>query len=167
MNRLTLPVLICCAAIIAACTTIQIAPDGTKTKVPDVAKTEQVKAIAKGVVSFGIAESMYQFPKDASNIAFYARAAGLVFCDMKARGVLDPLALEDGLFNIAAPQLDDPELVHYLRSARGMLLAAYTAAYAKRWQAELDPDEWSGVVAEIFCDAIDRGLKDAGYAGVK
>lgn len=146
-------------------------PDGSSVtnvvKAPDVAKTDQVKAIAKGVVSFGITESIYQFPQEAENIAKYARAAGAVFCEMKARGTFEPEFLEAALFNLIAPELTDPDLARYLRAARNLLLTSYEAAYAKRFQAELNPNDWNGAVVEVFCDAIDRGLKDAGQPGVK
>jgi hypothetical protein len=162
--RHTIAIIAACAAFVfTGCKTTN--PDGTK--VPDKAKTEAVKAAAKGVVSFGIAESIAQFPNDAENIAKYSAAAGAVFCDMKARSAFSPEVLEAGLFALVAPEVKDEEALRYLRAARGMLLTAYEMAYAQKWKAELKPDEWEMAIAEIFCDAIDRGLKDAGKAGVK
>jgi len=150
--------------VLTACTTTN---PQTGAKVPDKAKTEEVKAVAQGVVTFAITESLSQFPKDADTIALYARAAGGVFCDMKATKQFSPETLEASLFALALPEIKDAETRKYITTARNAVVAAYKIAYAKRFNAELNVDEWPYAVADIFCAAIDQGLKDSGRTGIK
>ncbi len=158
-----------------ACTTtktvITANPDGTTTtttqKVPDPAKTEQVKALAKGVVTSALTEAYRQFPKDADQIALYARAAGGVFCTMSATKEFSPEVLESAIANLVLPQIKNEDTLRYVQLARNALLTSYEIAYSQRFNAELKADDWPLAVCEIFCSAIDQSLKDAGRPGVK
>jgi hypothetical protein len=170
-----LPFLAVCALAFTGCTTtrqeVRVLPDGSTTnvtvKVPDVATTAKVKSAADGLFSMGIRRSLARFPKEADTIAFYATAVGGVFCDMQARKQFDPSTLEAGIAALVLPHVEDPELKLWIADARDALRATYGILWADRFSAELPPDEWPAVVADIFCDSIDRGLKDSGRPGVK
>lgn len=165
--KTTLYTLLLISAISIASTGCFTTNQATGQREPDRARTEQVKAIATGAVTFGITEAFSQFPKDADKIELYARAAGGVFCEMQATHQFDPATLESGLYNLSLPHIEDEEVRRYLTTARNLIITTYQSVYAKRYRAELNPDEWPAVTAGIFCDAIDRGLKDSGRRGVK
>lgn len=163
---LTLPF----AFVLAGCHTTQVstAPDGTArtNRVYDVAKTEAVKAIAQGTVTFAFTEALAQFTNDANQIALYARAAGGVFCEMKATAEFSPETLEAALFNLALPRIENDDTRRYLQHARNLILSGYKVAYAKRFTAELSPEQWPYVVAEIFCNSINESLINSGRPGI-
>ena len=162
-------------AIVTGCTTtkreVVTRPDGTLAtnivKVPDKVKTEQVKDVSEAVVKVAMRRALQQFPNEAENIALYARAAGGVFCDMKATGKFSPETLEAGIYALVLPEITNKEALTYLQDARDLMLLTYRSFWRQRFEAELNPDKWPAVVAEIFCDSIDQGLKDSGRIGVK
>lgn len=78
-----------------------------------------------------------------------------------------PETLESALAGLLLPKIENPDVVRYVQTARNALLATYKIAYAKRFNAELDPNEWPAVVADIFCNAIDTALRDSGRNGVR
>jgi hypothetical protein len=159
---------------LTACTTTRqeprIGPDGSTNfvpvKAPDPVKTERVKTVAETISTMALRRALDRFPKDAEEIAKYARAVGGVFCQMHATKKFSPDALETGIAELVLPELKDAETRGYVLDARDVLKATYRAFYADRFSAELPPDEWPAVVAEIFCKSIDQGLKDSGRPGV-
>ena len=159
---------------ITACTTTRqeprVGPDGSTNnvtvKVPDPVKTERVKTVAETISTMALRRALDRFKDDADEIAKYARAVGGVFCQMHATKRFSPDALETGIAELILPELKDPETRGYVLDARDVLKATYRAFYADRFSAELPPDEWPAVVAEIFCKSIDQGLKDSGRPGV-
>lgn len=164
----TVAVAMLAAALFAGCTTTRIDPvTGATNRVPDVARTEQVKAVAEQVSRSALRRAVKRFPAQADQITAYARGVGAVFCDMQATKQFSPETLLAGIETLAMPKIEDPDVQGYVQDARDVLVLAYRLAYADRFNAELDPNKWPAVVAEIFCTSIDQGLKDAGRPGVK
>ncbi len=174
------PILALAAALLTAgltsgCTTTRTTtttnPDGTTNtvvvKVPDPVKTEKVKAVAESVSTLVLRRALQRFPKEADEIARYARAVGAVFCEMQATKKFNPESLEAGIAAIALPLITDEKVAAYVADARDVLKVTYRVFYADRFDAELPADKWPAVIADIFCNSIDRGLKDSGRAGVK
>ncbi len=149
--------------LITGCTTT--GPNGTK--VPDVARTEKVKAVAESVSTLVLRRALQRFPTEADEIARYARAVGAVFCEMQATKKFNPESLEAGIAAITLPLITDETVAAYVADARDVLKLTYRVFYADRFDAELPPEKWPAVVADVFCNSIDRGLKDSGRPGVK
>ena len=155
-----------CIAVSALLTACHTTDPSTGQRVPDKAKTEQVKALVQGVTEFAFTEALAQFPQDADQIALYARAAGGVFCEMYHSKQFSPEALEAALSALLLPKIENPDTLRYVQTARNAILTTYRMAYAKRFNAELNPDEWPAVVSEIFCASLNQGLINSGRPGV-
>ena len=125
----------------------------------DPVKTETVKAVAAPVV----ASAVRRVTTDEN--ADYLRAGGAVFCAASRSGQLDPVFLIDALeaATVSRQARVDPLVI----DAKNLLVALYKINFNDRFRAELPPDKWPKNVADVLCEAIDLGLKDAGRPGVK
>jgi hypothetical protein len=120
----------------------------------DPVKTEQVKAALEPVITQGVRRVLAHNKSHAAEIAQYVGAAGHVFCEMDRTGNFEPSYLITELDKLVAPNIGDD----YLLSIKDAAIALYRINYAQRFTAELPENEWPRQVANLFCQAITRGL---------
>jgi hypothetical protein len=142
---------------VAGCTLLQ--PDGTR--VYDPVKTAQVKAALEPVVIGGFGVLLQDKPRSGD----YLRAFGGVFCQMASSGNFTPEYLIDAANKATLPLQAGADPLILL--AKDTTIALYKLNYGQRFIAELPESEWPRHVADLFCETIDRALKNAGQAGVK
>ncbi len=168
-TKLTLVMIV--TLLCAGCTTTKVTtnPDGTTTttRVPDPVKTEKVKAVAETVSTMALRRALARFPQDSDEIAKYARAVGAVFCTMQSTKQFSPEVLEAAVAQLTLPLIKDTDAQTYIADARDVMRLVYRQFWADRFSAELPPEQWPAVVADIFCNSIDQALRDSGRAGVK
>lgn len=160
-----LPPLLLAVAIVTGCTTTTTDANGVKIKVYDPVKTQQVKDAIAPVISSVVRRVVLNSPQHSDEIAGYFRAVGGVFCSASASGQLGPEQVVAALdaATVRLQQGVEPEII----DGKNLLLALYKINYGDRFKAELPPDKWPKNVADIICDSIHQGLKDAGKPGVK
>ena len=172
LTSMAVAIMVACGlfTMVTGCKTSQVTtgPDGVLVTniVIDVARTEQVKDVAKTITGSAMRHVMQAFPKDGDEIAKYARAVGGVLCNIKATGQFDPVDLEAAVANLVLPQVTSPDALLWVQDARDSVLLIYKTFYRKRFTAELPSNEWPGAVAEVLCDSINTALKDSGRPGV-
>ncbi len=141
------------------------APSQRPARVYDPVKTQQVKDAVAPVIGSIVRRVINNSPQHAAEIASYFHAVGAVFCSASQTGQLGPeqvLAALDAATSELQAGLDD-EII----DGKNLLLALYKINYGDRFKAELPPDQWPKNVADVICESIDRGLKDAGKPGVR
>ncbi len=152
-----------CCALFTGCTTTTA--DGTR--VYDPVKTENVKAALQAPLERATARIIVNSPQHSDEIAKYFSAVGLVFCEMKDSGRLDPTTLLAGLDKALPANIADNEVFQYLLDFKSTAAALYKQFWNDRFHAELPADQWPYQVADLFCQSIDQGLKDAGKPGIR
>lgn len=131
----------------------------------DPVKTEQVKAVITPVTSGIVRRVILNNPKNADEIGNYMRAVGGVFCSASETGKLGPEQIIEAM-DSATLYLQGgvaPEII----DGKNLLIALYRINYGSRFTAELPPDQWPKNVADVICESIDQGLKDAGQTGTR
>lgn len=134
----------------------------TGQKVYDPVKTEQVKAVATAVITSGVRRAIQHNADRAMDISRYFRAVGGIFCRMQETKQFEPSWLIDEANKIVPLKQTD-----YATDVMNAAVALYRINYAARFTAELSPEKWPANVAEVLCQSIDSGLKQAGQPGVK
>jgi hypothetical protein len=140
-------------------------PDGTK--VPDPAKTQQVKDALEPIVRIPVRRIIMNSPQHSAEIALYFRSIGGIFCKMAADKQFDPTTLTAALQGLIPPNSLANEDVQALLDFKVALEKLYKLYWNDKLRAELPPDGWLVAVCDYFCVAIDNGLKDAGQPGTK
>lgn len=132
----------------------------------DPVKTQQVKDAVTPVVASVVRRVINNSPQHAEEISRYIRAVGSVFCAASASGQLSPVevitALDAATADLQSAGVDD-EII----DGKNLLISLYKINYGDRFKAELPPDKWPKNVADVICESIDRGLKDARQPGVR
>ena len=149
-----------CAALVLA-STLSI---GCKTVgVYDPVKTAAVKDSIQSPVQEAITRIIRNSPQHSDQIAGYFRAVGTVFCKMRDTGTFDSTFLLNEVDKATAGLQAglDPLAI----TAKNTALALYTGFWGMRLRAELPADKFMWNVSDLFCKAIDVGLKDAGKPG--
>jgi hypothetical protein len=129
----------------------------------DTAKLSKIEKALEPVAASATRRAIANSPQHADEIATYLRGVAGVFCDMQARGKLDPATAIAGIDALALPQLGSGDVADIKNS----VIAIYEIAWDDRLSVTLPPDQWAAQVANLICNSIDRGLKDAGRTGVK
>jgi hypothetical protein len=134
-------------------------PDGTF----DPVKTETVKNALQGPLQETVTRIIKNSPQHSAQIGNYFRAVGSVFCKMRDTGTFDSTFLIAELDKATAGLQSglDPLAI----TAKNTAIGLYTVFYAQRTRAELPPDKFAWNLADLFCKAINTGLKDAGQPG--
>lgn len=152
-------------AFTPGCTTVP-GPDGTNTvTVIDPVKLARVETILEPGVASVLRRALARSPQHGPEIANYARAFGGVFCQAQQNQQFSPdiiLAAADAatmpLQTNAPPELID---------GKNMALALYRLLWNDKLTVSVPTNGWPYAVCTLFCNSVDRGLKDAGYPGVK
>jgi hypothetical protein len=150
---------------LVGCKTAGKTASGEPTRIYDPVKTQQVKDAVTPVVASVVRRVINNSPQHADEIARYFHAVGAVFCSASETGQLGPEQVLDAM-DAATAELQaglDDEII----DGKNLLMALYKINYGDRFKAELPPDQWPRNVADVICDSIDRGLKDAGKPGVR
>ena len=168
MKKLISLLLLALCVSVTACRSTSIDPvTGEKVKVFDPIKTQQAKEIVEPILRIGTRRIILNNPDNAIQTGNYFRYAGGVFCYMKETGQLDPTSITAGLRDLIPENYLAKEDVQIGLDFKVSLEALYRQFYNQRLRAELPPDKWAYHVADLFCNAIDAGLRDAGQPGCK
>ncbi|HEU4344043.1 MAG TPA: hypothetical protein VFU31_21010 [Candidatus Binatia bacterium] len=160
MNRRFAFVALASLLITAGCSTIN--PD-TGQKVFDPIRTAQVKAALQAPVQETITRIIRNSPEHSDQIANYFRSAGNVFCKMRDTSRFEPqfLIAELEKATEGLQQGLDPLAI----TAKNTIIALYVVFYSQRQSADLSPEKFLWNTSDLFCNAINTGLKDAGKPG--
>lgn len=143
--------------------------NGCATNKPvDVVKVQQVKDAITPVAASAVRRVILNSPEHSDELAVYFRSLGSVFCAMSDTGEFSPVTLITAVDNATLPyqlQLQGDEQIAI--DIKNAVVAVYKIYYGDRFKAELPPDSWVKNLADLLCDSINQGLKDAGKPGIK
>lgn len=147
--------------VLSACKTA--GPNGVP--VYDPVRSAQVVAALTVPVQDTVNRVIRNSPQHSDEIANYIRLVGNALCQAKASGQLTPEQIISAVEAATAPlqAKADPLII----TVKNTVVALYAIFYYQRHTAELPPDQWPAHVVGLFCDAINRGLKDAGKPGTQ
>lgn len=155
-------------SLTSGCVHTPVVTDGVTNIVTtiDPAKLEKVKSAVDPVASSALRRAIKNSPQHAAEISAYARALGGVCCDAVASGSVSPGAIvaagDRATANLQLANIP-PEII----DAKNGLFALYLILWDDNLTIALPHNKWPVAVLGIFCDSIDRALKDSGQAGVK
>lgn len=142
----------------AGCATTASTSPSFATKVAQV--REAIEPVAAAVIRRVISRS----PQHATEIAGYARAVALVFCQMKATSRFDVAYLVAGAD--AATAQYQASLTPDIVDAKNGAIALYKVFASDTLSVQLPDNVWLSTVCSLFCDSISQALKDSGQLGI-
>lgn len=131
----------------------------------DPVKLARVETILEPGVASVLRRALARSPQHGPEIADYARAFGGVFCKAQQTQQFSPdiiLAAADAA-TLPLQTNAPPELI----DGKNMALALYRLLWNDKLTVQVPTNGWPYAVCTLFCNSVDRGLKDAGYPGVK
>lgn len=145
-------------------------PDATGTnytavQVIDPVKLANISAAIEPAASAVLRRAMINSPQHAPQIVLYATAIGRIFCQAQQTQQFSPLLLiaQADVATLTLQTNLPPEVI----DAKNAALAIYKIAFNEKLTVTVPTNGWPYAVCGIFCDSIDRALKDAGQPGVK
>jgi len=146
------------AVVMTGCTTVT---QGTNVvKVIDPVKLQQAKDAIVPAASSVLRRAILRSPEHAVEIATYSRAVGSVFCRMAKTQTFDPAYLITQLDQATASlqATASPEII----DAKNAAVALYKIFLNDKLMVSIPNNQWQIAICQLFCEAIDQALKDAG-----
>lgn len=122
--------------------------------------TNHVTALIKESITRAIQTAPFEYEEA---VAHYFRQVGNAFCNMAVSGDFTHAGISKAADDIPSPMIVDG----YALDVKIMVLALYKVIYGDRLRSEIPPDRWLAQMSQVFCEAINAGLKDAGQTGSK
>jgi len=131
----------------------------------DPVKLDKVKSTVEPIAASVIRRAIANSPQHSAEIANYVRAVGSVCCRAVASGQVSP----DSLLKAAdaATQGLQANVSADINKKKNGLLAFYNVMFDYALTVQIPANGWPDAVLQIFCDSIDRALRDSGQTGVK
>lgn len=148
--------------VMTGCKTVT---DGTNVVTTiDPVKLQQAKDAIVPAASSVLRRAILRSPEHAVEIATYSRAVGTVFCRMAKSRTFDPAFLITEMDKATAPlqATAQPEII----DAKNAAVALYKIFLNDKLMVSLPENQWATAVCQLFCEAIDQALKDAGQPGI-
>lgn len=117
--------------------------------------TNHVTALIKESVTRAIQTAPFEYE---DTVAGYFRQVGNAFCNMATSGDFTHAGISKTVDAIPSPMIVDG----YALDVKLMVMALYKVIYGDRLRSEITPDRWLAQMSQVFCGAINEGVKDAG-----